>query len=70
MLALIEARLEGRVASGADMDSYTIAGRSVGKIPFAELMHWRGVYAYRVSRERNRGKGGLQFSHGAFTNAS
>lgn len=70
MLALIEARLEGRLASGADLESYGVAGRSVAKIPFEQLMRARGIYAARVAKERNRGRTPFLQHRGAFTNAS
>lgn len=68
MLRLIRARLQGRLAAGADLDSYGVAGRSVSKIPFAELAKWEGIYVARVWKEQNRGQ---SFSRhlGAFARA-
>jgi hypothetical protein len=53
MLAAIEARLEGRVASGGDIEQYAIANRTVAKIPFEQLIAKRGYYRQSVWRERN-----------------
>lgn len=46
MLALIEQRLEGRITS--DHESYTIEGRSLTRIPFAELREYRKYYRKEV----------------------
>lgn len=42
MLANIEAVLEGRITS--DVESYTIAGRQITKIPITELLTMRDKY--------------------------
>jgi hypothetical protein len=51
MLAAIEAVLEGRVTE--DMESYSILGRSLQRIPFRELMQYRAIYAQKVRRARS-----------------
>lgn len=55
MLAAIEARLEGRLQSGADMEQYGVAGRQVMKIPFEKLQAARVKYQFEVARQRNGG---------------
>lgn len=50
MLEAIKARLEGRIT--ADAESYSIRGRSLSRIPMAELMRLRDQYAADVHRER------------------
>jgi hypothetical protein len=57
MLAAINAVLEGRVT--ADINQYTIGTRMVTKIPFKELLHFKGVYEAKVWRDRNPGKIGV-----------
>jgi hypothetical protein len=52
-LAVIEAALEGRLAS--DLESYQIAGRAINKIPIAELVALRATYAAKVRQERGKG---------------
>lgn len=52
MLAAIDAVLEGRIT--ADVEAYQIGGRSVTKIPFAELRKARNLYVSAVRRERTR----------------
>lgn len=52
-LAAIEAVLAGRITS--DIESYQVAGRQVTKIPVAELLKLRNVFAAQVRRERNPG---------------
>ncbi|MDB4947444.1 MAG: putative phage-related protein [Gemmatimonadetes bacterium] len=52
-LAIIEARLEGRLA--ADLESYQIEGRAVTKIPIKELHSLRSKYKDEVRRERAPG---------------
>lgn len=54
MLAAIEAVIEDRVT--ADVESYTIGGRSVVKMPSAELRKWRAYYAAEVAKYRRGGK--------------
>lgn len=56
ILAIIEAKLEGRVTD--DFESYEFGGGTVGKIPIHELMRLRGIYASIVWRQRNPGKMG------------
>ncbi|MEM9782807.1 MAG: hypothetical protein AAF899_10045 [Pseudomonadota bacterium] len=53
MLAAIEATLEGRAVK--DVESYSIEGRALTRIPFAELERLRQGYARRVARARGRG---------------
>lgn len=53
-LAVLEAKLEGRLAS--DLENYVIAGRSVSKIPVSELVKLRQQYRAEVWRERNPGR--------------
>jgi len=45
-IAVIEAALEGRLT--ADLESYQIAGRTVAKIPVAELLKFRGYYRSKL----------------------
>lgn len=54
MLAVIEAALEGRLTS--DMEAFSIAGRSVTKIPIKELVELREVYKRAVDAQRNPGR--------------
>lgn len=49
-LTVIEAALSGRMTS--DVQSYMIAGRSVVKIPIAELMQMKGYYRAIIERQR------------------
>lgn len=51
MLAAIEAVLEGRIT--ADVMAYTIAGRSVTKIPVKELLELRAKYARDLYYAKN-----------------
>jgi hypothetical protein len=51
-LDVIEAAIEGRLTK--DMESYSIAGRSISKIPIRELLQMRGMYRAMV----NQGKTG------------
>ncbi len=53
-LALIEAAIEGRIPEG--MESYQVAGRAVSKIPIADLVKLRGLYAAQVATDRNGGQ--------------
>ena len=55
-LALVEAALEGRLT--ADMQSYSIGGRSVTAIPVSELYALRAQFRNELWRERNPGKAG------------
>ena len=52
-LSVIEAALSGRL--GADIEHYSIAGRSVSKIPIRELKELHGVYKAAVWRQKNPG---------------
>ena len=65
-LALIEAALAGRLTT--QEESYAIAGRSISKMPIAQLRELRGLYAAEVWREMNPGTAmpsvGVEF-HGA-----
>lgn len=58
VLELIEARIEGRMASGADMDSYQVDSVAVSKIPWDELMDARN----RVKEQLRSIAAGGQFS--------
>lgn len=49
MLAKIEAVLEGRLDS--DVESYTIAGRQITKIPVTELLALRDTYRAERNNE-------------------
>ena len=49
MLAAIESVLEGKVTS--DVASYSIAGRSITKIPIAELIELREKYRKEYENE-------------------
>lgn len=53
VLAKIDAVLTGRIT--ADVESYAIAGRSIMRIPIAELMKLRGIYAALAWQARNPG---------------
>jgi hypothetical protein len=52
VLNAIRCRLEGRFT--ADVESYSIAGRSISKIPATELVKLEGVYAQRVRIEKGQ----------------
>lgn len=54
MLAAIENALVGRMS--AQEESYSIGGRSIAKMPIAELRRLRGFYAAEVWREMNPGR--------------
>jgi hypothetical protein len=54
-LAIVESVLSGRATS--DMQAYSIAGRSVSKIPIAELRAWREDLKRAVAQQRNPGSG-------------
>ncbi|NUO63465.1 MAG: hypothetical protein HOQ34_07840 [Gemmatimonadaceae bacterium] len=54
MLAAIEAVIENRIP--ADVESYTIGGRSIVKMSSEELRRWRGYYAAEVRRARSGGQ--------------
>lgn len=51
MLGLIKAALEGRLTS--DMESYSIAGRQITKIPISELIELKKHYQSEVNNEVN-----------------
>lgn len=53
MLAAIQAALEGRAT--ADIQSYQIDGTLITKLPFDQLMKYRGIYESMVWREQNPG---------------
>lgn len=53
-LAIINLAIEGRLT--ADLESYSVGGRTVNKIPTAELEKLRGKYEAIVYREHNPGK--------------
>lgn len=54
MLALCERALEGRLT--AQEESYAIGGRSISKMPIAQLRELRGYYFAEVWKELNPGK--------------
>lgn len=56
MLALIISALEGRLTTQEEV--YSIGGRSISKMPIAELNKLRGYYAAMVRRQRNPGRVG------------
>lgn len=61
MLAAIEAVLEGRVPK--DVESYSIDGTTINKIPIERLIALRKQYAAEVARESNNGRiGSVQFA--------
>jgi hypothetical protein len=51
VLAAIESLIEGRATS--DVNSYSIAGRSLTKLSVDELLTWRSHYRREVRRERD-----------------
>jgi len=51
MLDAIEAVLEGRIDS--DVESYSIAGRQITKIPITELLTIREKYKAEVKKEED-----------------
>lgn len=53
-LAAIEAVLQNRIT--ADIEQYSIAGRSITKIPVRELLQLRGQYRALVWKQRNPGR--------------
>ena len=53
MLDAVEARIEGRIT--ADAESYSIEGRSIARIPFADLFQIRDRLRAEVARETGRG---------------
>lgn len=54
VLDAIEALLEGK--AGSDVEEYEIAGRSLKKIPVAELLTWRDSYRAEVASEERAAK--------------
>ena len=52
-LQVIELALQGRLTS--DIEHYSIAGRSVSKIPVRELIELRGLYKRLAWKQRNPG---------------
>lgn len=50
MLTKIQALLEGR--ADGDVESYSIQGRSLTKIPIKELIEWERYYRDRVNRQK------------------
>jgi hypothetical protein len=63
-LAMIEKALQGRLTT--QEESYSIAGRSIGKMPIMQLRELRGFYATEVWRETHPGTAmpstGLRFT--------
>jgi hypothetical protein len=53
-LLVLEAAIQGRLT--ADIENYSIAGRSVSKIPARELLALRGQFKAIVWRQRNPGR--------------
>lgn len=63
VLAAIEAVIENRAT--ADVQSYTIGGRSLTKMTPEQLLHWRNVYRAEVRKERAGGRSpSVQFAFG------
>lgn len=62
VLDAIEALLEGR--AGADVDSYSIQGRSIAKMRIEELLKWRSHYKaeYQAELDAERVAQGLESS--------
>lgn len=58
-LAIVEAALTGRLT--ADIQAYQIAGRSVSKIPIAELRCIRGELKAAIWRQNHPGQLGVPF---------
>ncbi|MBZ5700263.1 MAG: hypothetical protein LAN84_00290 [Acidobacteriia bacterium] len=56
-LAIVEAAISGRLT--ADIQAYQIAGRSVSKIPIAELRTIRGELRAAIWRQNNPGQLGV-----------
>lgn len=54
VLAVLDAAIEGRLTS--DMEQFSIRGRSVTRIPIAELKKLRGEYRVLVRRQMTGGK--------------
>lgn len=56
MLAIVESAIVARVSGNADggIDSYSIDGVSVGKIPLEQLERLRAKYANEVYQQNNR----------------
>lgn len=55
-LAKIEAEIEARLAgNGSAHESYSIMGRSIGKIPMEKLLRMRAIYGEKVRRLNNPG---------------
>lgn len=56
VLIKLEAEIEARIAgTGSAHESYSIMGRSIGKIPMEKLLRMRSIYAEKVRRLNNRG---------------
>jgi hypothetical protein len=53
-LPIIEAAIEGRLT--ADIETYTLAGRMVSKIPIKELLVLRGHYRAKLFQLKNPGR--------------
>lgn len=53
-LSVIEAAIEGRLTK--DIEHYSIAGRSISKIPISELTKLRGTYRALVWKQHNPGQ--------------
>lgn len=58
-LAVVEAAIRGRLT--ADIQAYQIAGRSVSKIPIAELRTIRGELRAAIWRQNNPGQLGIPY---------
>jgi hypothetical protein len=61
-LAIVEGAISGRLS--ADLQAYQIAGRSISKIPIAELRTIRGELRAAVWRQNNPGQLGIPFKVG------
>jgi hypothetical protein len=56
MVALLEAELESRAASGLSIQGYTVAGRSLQYYSHDEIRKLLGQYRAEMNRERNGGR--------------
>lgn len=59
VLHMLEALIEGRAVDG--IENYSIAGRAVSKLPFAELVKQRDAYRTKVILERRGGRLGVMY---------
>lgn len=59
ILDAIEATIEGRATK--DADAYSIEGRSITRIPIADLLRLRAIYRREVAALRGDKSGGVQY---------